>query len=111
MRELVTRHQKTVFTSFLVFMPAGVAAVIWFQLTRASSSAVVAAGEITILVIALAINQAALVVPLAGTLLRQSNGKTPTRSTRYSTKSGHVAAQCEDARLRRRQPRCRAHVP
>jgi len=60
----VTRYEKTVFTSFLVFLPAGVAAVIWFQLTRASSSAVVVAGEITILVIALAINQAALVVPL-----------------------------------------------
>jgi tetratricopeptide (TPR) repeat protein len=60
----VTRYQKTVFTSFLVFLPAGVAAVIWFRLTRASSSAVVVAGEITILVIALAINQAALVIPL-----------------------------------------------
>jgi tetratricopeptide (TPR) repeat protein len=60
----VTRYQKTVFTSFLVFLPAGGAAVIWFQLTRASSLAVVVAGEITIVVIALAINQAALVVPL-----------------------------------------------
>jgi tetratricopeptide (TPR) repeat protein len=60
----VARYQKTVFTSFLVFLPAGVAAVIWFQLTRTSSSAVVVAGAITILVIALAINQAALVVPL-----------------------------------------------
>jgi tetratricopeptide (TPR) repeat protein len=60
----VTRYQKNVFTSFLVFLPAGVAAVIWFQLTRTSSSAVVVAGVITILVIALAINQAALVVPL-----------------------------------------------
>ena len=48
----------------LVFLPAGVAAVIWFQLMRASSSAVVVGGEITILVIALAINQAALIVPL-----------------------------------------------
>ncbi|PYQ80987.1 MAG: hypothetical protein DMG03_21115 [Acidobacteria bacterium] len=60
----MTRYQKTVFTSFLVFLPAGVAAVIWFQLMRASSSAVVVGGEITILVIALAINQAALIVPL-----------------------------------------------
>src|SRR5215208_6008162 len=62
--KLVTRYQKTVFTSFLVFLPAGAAAAIWFQLMRASSSAVVVGGEITILVIALAINQAALIVPL-----------------------------------------------
>src|SRR5205814_2258621 len=61
--ELVTRYQKTVFTSFLVFLPAGVAAAIWFRLTRASSSVAVA-GEMTIAVVALAINQAVLLVPL-----------------------------------------------
>lgn len=61
--EIVTRYQRTVFTSFLIFLPAGVVGAIWFQLSQASS-AVVVAGEITILVIALAINQAVLVVPL-----------------------------------------------
>jgi hypothetical protein len=60
----VNRYQKTVPTSFPVFLPAGAAAAIWFHLMRAPSSAVVVGGEITILVIALAINQAALIVPL-----------------------------------------------
>jgi tetratricopeptide (TPR) repeat protein len=60
----VTRYQKTVFTSFLVFLPAGIAAAVWSRLAQASSSATVFGGEITILVVALAINQAVLIVPL-----------------------------------------------
>jgi tetratricopeptide (TPR) repeat protein len=60
----VTRYEKTVLTSFLVFLPAGVAAAIWFQLTHVSSSTLVAAGEIAIFVIAFAINNAVLVGPV-----------------------------------------------
>jgi hypothetical protein len=62
---VVTRYQKTVFTSLLVFVPAGVAVAIWFQLTHAaSSSMLVVAGVIVIVVVAFAINQAVLIVPL-----------------------------------------------
>ena len=60
----MTRYQKTVFTSFLVFLPAGVAGAIWFQLMRASSWGVILGGEIAIVVTALAINQSVLIVPL-----------------------------------------------
>ena len=61
----MTRYQKTVFTSLLVFVPAGVAVAIWFQLTHAaSSSMLVVAGVIVIVVVAFAINQAVLIVPL-----------------------------------------------
>jgi tetratricopeptide (TPR) repeat protein len=60
----VTRYKKTFLTSLLVFVPAGVAADIWFQLTYASSSMLLIIGEIVILVIAFAINQAVLIVPL-----------------------------------------------
>ena len=59
----MTRYQKTVFTSLLVFLPAGIAVAIWFQVARASSSLLVA-GVIVICVVAFAINQAVLVVPL-----------------------------------------------
>jgi len=59
----VTRYGRTVFISFLIFLPAGIVGVIWFQLAQASLVRVVA-GEITILVTALAINQAVLVIPL-----------------------------------------------
>jgi tetratricopeptide (TPR) repeat protein len=60
----VTRYEKTVFTSLLVFLPAGIAAALWFQVTRASSSVVIIGGEIAIFVLAFAINQVVLVVPL-----------------------------------------------
>jgi tetratricopeptide (TPR) repeat protein len=60
----VTRYEKTVFTSLLVFLPAGVAALIWFQLTWDSSSALLIPGEIAIFLVAFAINQAVLLVPL-----------------------------------------------
>ena len=60
----MTRYEKTVFTSLLVFLPAGVAAAIWFQLMYASSSMLVVTGEIAIFVIAFAINQVVLVVSL-----------------------------------------------
>jgi tetratricopeptide (TPR) repeat protein len=60
----VTRYEKTVFTSLLVFLPAGVAVAIWFQLAHASSSMLVVAGVIVIVVVAFAINQAVLIVPI-----------------------------------------------
>jgi tetratricopeptide (TPR) repeat protein len=59
----MTRYQETLFTSFLIFLPAGAAAALWFQLMRPSSTRIVA-GEMTILVSALAIYQAVLVIPL-----------------------------------------------
>jgi len=59
----MTRYGKTLFTSLLVFLPAGIAAVIWSQLTHASSAMLII-GQLIIFVIAFAVNQAVLIVPL-----------------------------------------------
>jgi hypothetical protein len=44
--ETMTRYQKTVLTSFLVFLPAGIVAALWPWLNSSASPSEIVGGEI-----------------------------------------------------------------